>query len=145
MKWSCLTNTSRASGDGETEWEVIPAWSVLLLSLLFSFFHTLRVSADSSTLVRWCDLTLQSGWDVCHISRLTVWQQQNLPNARKATPLSLFSQPFLLSTDTIVDFLQHFWFNVHRFSLELKSIVSEKRQNSVTLTEHSHDYARGLE
>lgn len=146
MKWSCLTNTSRASREPRP----LPAAAATerlngneyqhdlccsFHSLLFSLFHTLCVSADSSTLLRWCDLTLRSGWDVCHISGLTVWNQQNLSYARKATPSSLFSPPFLLSTDTIVDSLQHFRFNVHRFSLELKSIVSEKRQNSVALTD----------
>lgn len=94
MKWSCLTNTSRASREPRllpaaatterlngNEYQQDPCCS--FHSLLFSLFHTLCVSADSSTLLRWCDLTLQSGWDMCHISRLTVWQQQNLSNAQK--------------------------------------------------------------
>lgn len=86
MKWSCLTNTNRASREPrllpataatETEWEWIPAWSALLLSLsvIFSVSHSPCLCRPvHSVMIMWRDTVVRR--DVC--------QQQKLCNAWKA-------------------------------------------------------------
>lgn len=75
-------------GDAEPDREWIPAWAALLLSLsLISFLSHAPCLCGlvHSVLIMW-HVTVVRPWRVCHISRLTVGQQQSPSEAREAGP-----------------------------------------------------------